>query len=74
MFDRQCAAENTKAPRTFKLKDIFVELCGMYAVLQLVCSVDPTERGDILIRIFENISGIEWLIWFMQNLLQRTYS
>jgi len=58
MFDMRCAAENAKgwllktAPRTFKLEDIFVEPCGMYAILQLICSVDPTERGGILIRIF----------------------
>jgi hypothetical protein len=79
MFDIQCAAENVKdwlkaAPRTCQLEEIFIEPCGIYAILQLVCFVNPSEKGDFLIKIFENSSGIKGLIWFMQNLLLRTYS
>jgi hypothetical protein len=78
-FDIQCAAENAKGwlkavPRTFKLGHIFVEPCGICAILQPVCYVNPTERGDSLIRLFESNSGIKGLMWFMQNLLQMTYS
>jgi len=66
-FDVRCATDNTKlrllkaAPRTCQLEEIFVEPCGICAVPQLVCVVNPTERGDILIRIFENSSGIKGL-------------
>lgn len=79
MFDIQCAAENMKgwlkaALRTCQLEDIFIEPCGIYAILQLVCFVNRSEKGGFLIKIFENSSGIKGLMWFVQNLLLRTYS